>query len=197
MTTQKQLEDQEYHLIKSHILDPDNSPLPVAQQRQLDRVKVASDLLDKSPRLKHTAEVLRVKFPGLSIAQAYRDVTIARRLFTSNSVQEYDFWITWILNDISKTIESCRSSNPPDNATISKCHANLIKLLGERPADGIDPKLIEKNTFIIPIQVNNTVLNIDMKKWSKLDANVRQELTRAILETGEISDAEAEEIMNS
>lgn len=197
MTTQKQLEDQEYHLIKSHILDPDNSPLPVAQQRQLDRVKVASDLLDKSPRLKHTADILRHKFPGLSIAQAYRDVTIARRLFTSNTVQEYDFWISWILNDISKTIESCRSSNPPDNATIAKCHANLIKLLGEKPADNIDPKLIEKNTFIIPIQVNNTTLNIDMKKWSKLDANVRQELTRAILETGEISDAEAEEIMNS
>jgi hypothetical protein len=197
MTTQKKLEDQEYHLIKAHMLDPDNSPLPVAQQRQLDRVKVASDLLDKSPRLKHTAEILRHKFPGLSIAQAYRDVTIARRLFTSNTVQEYDFWISWVLNDITKTIESCRSCNPPDNATITKCHANLIKLLGEKPADNIDAKLIEKNTFVIPIMVNNVMVNIDLKKLTKLDPSVRQEITRAILETGEITDVEAEDIMNS
>ena len=193
----KQIEDQEYELIKSHILDPDNSPLSPSHQEQLNRIRTASNLLDKSPRLKYAATMLTSKYPGLSIAQAYRDVAIARRLFTSNLSHEYDFWLTWILNDIAKTIEKCRESNPPDNATIAKCHANLIKLLGERPADNIDPKLLEKNNFVVAIQINNSLFNIDLKNLSKLEPSVRQEITRAILDSGEITDVEASEIMAS
>jgi hypothetical protein len=193
----KELEDQDYELIKSHILDPDNSPLSPTKQEQLERVVAASKLLDKSPRLKYAADLLMAKFPDLKIAQAYRDVAIARRLFTSNSRMEYDFWVTWLLNDIAKTIENCRNSNPPDNATIAKCHANLLKALGEKPSDNIDPKLLQKNTFVIPIQINNTVMNIDMKKWAKLDPIIRQELTKALLGDAEITDVEAEDIMNS
>jgi len=193
----REIEDIEYHKIKQYILDPDNAELSPIQKNQLDRIKAASDILDNSPRLKHAADLLRFKFKDLSIAQAYRDVAIARRLFTSNNSHEYDFWHTWLLNDIASTIENCRKMNPPDNATIAKCHANLIKALGEKPGDNIDPKLLEKNTFIIPIQVNNTVLNLDMKEWMKLDPLLKQKLTNALYGTDEIDDVQTDEIMES
>lgn len=191
------LEDVEYEKIKEHILNPDSSPLDPQQQQQLNRVVAASKILDISPRVKYTVDILRAKFKGLSIAQAYRDVNFARRIFNSDHKFEWEFWHNWLLDDIAKTIERCRNMNPPDNATITKCHANLIKALGEKPTEGIDPALIEKNTFVIPIQINNTNVNIDMKKWLKLDPMLKDEFAKALYGNNEINDIQAEEIMNS
>lgn len=193
----REIEDIEYNKIKQFILDPDNAEISEIQRNQLKRIKTASEILDNSPRLKHAAELLLFKFNGLSIAQAYRDISIARRLFSSNNSHEYDFWHTWLLNDIARTIEACRNMNPPDNSTIAKCHANLIKALGEKPGDNIDPKLIEKNEFKFQLVVNNNTLNINMKDWIKLDPRLQQELTKALYGEGEVDEVQAAEIMES
>jgi len=193
----KQIEDIQFEEVKQFILDPENSSLTSSQKFQLDRIRRASKLLDDNPRLKHVVDKHHFNFPEISLRQAYTDVQIARRLFTTNNNHEYDFWHTWLLNDIVKTIELCRKKSPPDNATIAKCHANMIKALGEKPAKDIDARLIEKNQFIIPIQVNNNVLNIDMRDWMKLDPLIRQEFTKALYGTSEIDNDQAIEIMKS
>lgn len=193
------LEDVDYLRIKEHILNPESTSLIPQHQEQLERVQSATKILAENPIQKHAVQFLMAKHPGLSIAQAYRDVALAKRLFNLDQKFDYVFWHTWALNDVSLTIQECRM-HPNDEKFMKVrvlAQANLIKLLGEKPVDNIDPKLMEKNTFIIPIQVNNTVMNIDMRKWMKLDPAIKQEITKALYGSEEIDDVAAEEIMNS
>ena len=192
------LEDSKYELIKAHMIDPDSSPLPLEKQEILDRVISASKVLDKNPIQKHAVGIHQQKYPNISRAQAYEDLRIAVRLFNTLHTFDYDFWRTWLLNDIVKNIEKCRNSgSDKDRANITKEHANLIKLIGDKPEDLPDAKRNEKHQFYILIQNDNRQVKVNLNDLKDLPDSALRELNKAIYGGNEITDVEAEEIMNT
>ena len=196
--SRKAIEDTHFELIKAHILEPDNSPLTAEQQEILDRVISVAKILDKNPIQKQAVAIHQAKFPGLSRTQAYEDTRLAMRLFNTIHTFDYDFWQSWTINDIVRNIERCRNNATPQAyRVIAMEHANLIKVLGEKPTEMEDPKRTEKHSFYILVQNNNTSVKIDMNNLEKLPAGTLQELNRALFGGKEITDAEAEEIFKT
>lgn len=194
------LEDTKYELIKGHILDPDNSPLPEEQRELLDRVISASKVLDKNPIQKHAVLLHQQKYPNIKRWQAYEDLRIAVRLFNTLHTFDYDFWRTWLINDIVRNIEICRlpkNSTAKDRAVISAEHANLLKAIGVKPEELENPHRNEKHEFYILIQNNNQTIKVDFNSLKDLPTAALKELNRAIYGGSEITDIEAEEIMKS
>ena len=192
------LEETNYEQIKAHMLDPDSTPLSVEKQYMLERMISASKILDKNPIQRHAVRLHKQKYPDISQRQAYEDLRMAIRLFNTLHTFDYDLWKTWLLNDIVENITVCRAkNNDKDRKTIAQEHANLIKLIGEKPPELPDPERNEKHQFYILIQNNNQQLKVDLNNLKDLPISALQELSRAIYGGTEITEADAEVIMKS
>ncbi len=191
------LEDVDYEIIKTHILQPEESPLSPVHQEQFDRVMSAARILDKDP-IKTRAELkLRAKY-GISKKQAGRDVDLASRLY--NTIYKFDFdrWQSWTLNSIVRNIEQLRADGTPAaRNVISREHANLIKALGDKVEKPNDPRLNEKHEFYIFLQYNNQQIKFDLDKLKDLPPTTLEEITRLLLAPQEITEDIATEIMDT
>ena len=105
----KSLASQHYNLIKQHILDPENSQLPVTLQYQLDRIVSATKLLDKKPIKKQALALHRKKFPDISLAKAYEDLDDAGKMFNTFHKFDWDVWQNWLLQNIVETIQAAQN----------------------------------------------------------------------------------------
>lgn len=192
------IEDYSYEIIKAHVLDPANSPLPEDKRELLDRIISAGKILDNHPVQRQAAAILRAKYQNLSTTQSLTDVRMAIRLFNSTHTFNYDFWHTWLLNDIIQNIERCRRNKSEMAAkTIAMEHANLLKAIGPRPTDLPDPLRNEKHQFNIIIQTGNSEIKLNLKDLRNIPEATLQEMSRAIYGGSEITDIEAEEIMGT
>jgi hypothetical protein len=191
----KSVSDQNFEVIKSYCLNPaaELSPLPKEQREILDRWISAARTLDKYPVIKKAVAIHRIKYPKITQYIAYEDMSNARRLFNSLHTFDYDWWHTWLLNDITRQIEA--SSEAGDLRSWAEGHRNLIKAIGERPEVPLDPKLTQKHVFIIPIQVKNKIINVNYDNFVKIPAHVRRKLSEDL--ENEITDVEVEEMLNT
>lgn len=190
--------DTNYEHIKAHILKPDESPLSIEQQQILDRVLSVARVMDKNPILKHAVAVHMAKYPEISRSKAYEDAEIARKLFNTIHKFDYDFWQTWLINDIVANIQALRAENTAAaRRAIAMEHANLIKALGEKPEIPNDPALTEKHNFYLVFQQNNTQVKIDLENIRNLPQSALQEITKLIFSEKEITEDIAAEIMNT
>ena len=192
------LDETSYELIKSHILNPDSSPLPLPQQILLERIISAGKILDKNPIAKNAANLLRAKYPEITYKTATRDISMAMRLFNTIHSFDYDFWHTWLINDIVSNIARCNNDgSPAARKTIAIEHANLLKAIGEKPADLEDPKRLEKQSFYILIQNNTNTVKVDVDNLHKLPEATLREINRIVFTGKEITEADAEEIFKT
>jgi hypothetical protein len=194
----KALEDENYELIRGHILDPGHSPLSPEKQEMLDRVISASKVLDKNPVQKNAISIHHSKYGHISRSQAYQDIRFAMRLYNSLHTFEYGFWHAWLINDIVKNIQRYEQlKDPHAGKIIAMEHANLIKVLGPKPLEEEDPLRNEKHQFYILIQNDNRKVKIDINQLNELPLSGLKELNTAIWGGQEISDTMAQEIMKS
>ena len=194
----RSLEEQKYELIRAHVLQPEESPLNREQQQMLDRIVSLSRVLDKNPVQKQAVAVHQAKFPEISRQQAYQDLRFATRLFNTFYTFDFDFWQTWLINDIVKNITECRKKDThQDRKTIAQEHANLIRAIGEKPENLPDPLRNEKHQFYILVNVKNETLKVDLSNLHKLPAETLAELNRALFAGQEIAEDQATEIINS
>jgi hypothetical protein len=192
----KALEDVRYELIKAHVVDPSNSPLSQDDQDLCNRIMSIAKVLDKQPIQKNAVALHMAKYKHISRSQGYEDCRLAMRLFNTIYTFDYDFWQTWLINDIIRLIDRCRKSSDPKAWRVwAAAQANLRNALGEKPQKEIDPKLVQEHTFLIPIQINNKIYNFDLEKFLGLPDNMRKKVTDALV--SEITDVEAEEIMKT
>lgn len=192
------LDEVNYQLIKAHILTPDQSPLNPEQQEMFNRILSAARILDKNPVTKNAVALHQAKYPQIGRSRAYLDISVAKRLYNTIHSFDYDFWQTWMINDIIANIDRARTTNNPNShRVIAMEHSNLIKALGKKPEDPGDPRLTEKHEFYILIQQNNQEIKLDYSKLAKLPEATLQELTRVLFAGQEITDIEAENIMNT
>lgn len=194
--SRKSLEDYRFEQIKAHILDPENSPLPEEQKQIMDRVMSIAKVLDIHPVQKDAVLLHLEKYNNINRSQAYEDCRLAMRLFNTIYTFDYDFWHIWLLNDIAENIKKARDDGSHQAMkVIAMEHSNLIKALGEKPVQNLDPKLVERHNFYIPITINNQTVNVDLVKLLDLPASSRQNLVEALFT--EISEIEAADIMES
>jgi hypothetical protein len=164
----------------------------------MDRVISMAKVLDKNPTIKHAVAIHRTKFCNISETTAYRDARLARKIYNSYHEFDYDFWLSWIINDIVRNIEKCRNADSDkDRRVIAMEHANLLKAIGERPEEMPDPKRNEKHEFYILVNVNNQNIKIDMNNLRNLEEATLRELNRALAGGREIDEQGAVEIMNT
>ena len=192
------LEETSYELIKSHILHPSDSPLSPSQQQQLDRVLSAAKILDKNPIAKNAIAMLRSKFPDISYPTAVKDIQLSMKLFNTIQSFDYDFWHTWLINDIVANITKCNNDGSAASKKIIAIeHANLLKAIGEKPTDLEDPKRLEKQSFYILIQNNSNTVKVDVDNLHKLPEATLREINRIVFTGKEITETDAEEIFKT
>lgn len=187
------LEDHQWQTIKSAILDPGNIVLDPEQQTMLERWVNASRLMDRYPNKKNAIAIHRKKYPEISISTAYRDMDAAMRLFNSLQTFDFDWWHTWMLNNTVDLIRRCMTAN--DLKSWASAMAVLKKIIGEKPLEELDPKLVQKHTFIIMVGRQGNQVPVDISRTDHFSPQTRKELSDALFE--EVSESEALEIMNS
>ena len=192
------LEDTRYEDIKAYALNPETEELSEEKRELLDRVVSASKILDKNPIQKQAVALHQQKYPDISRRQAYEDLRFAVKMFNTLQTFDFDFWRTWLINDIVRNIESCRNGKSvKDRGVIAAEHANLLRVIGDKPEELPDPKRNEKHEFYILIQNDNRQVKVDLNKLKDLPTAALQELNKAIYGGNEITDIDAEEIMKS
>jgi hypothetical protein len=192
----KALEDQKYELIKAHVLDPANSPLPPDQQELFSRVMSMAGTLDRYPIVRQAVQIHLKKYKGIKRSQAYIDADLARRLFPTIYNNQYEFWQTWLINDIAESIRRCKTyHNVKAEKVLASLYNVMIKAIGEKPAKDIDPKLVEQHNFILTVNVNGLPTQLDLMKFLELPAPARKKFTDALIT--EINDEDAVKIMDS
>lgn len=192
------IEETNWEMIKAHAIDPDNSPLSTEKQEILNRVVSASKVLAKNPNQNHAVSIHRCKHPDLSYSQACADIRLATKLFNTMHTFDYDFWRSWLLDSIMENINWCRArGTEASKKIISMEHANLLRLVGNEPEEQPDPQRNEKHQFYILIQNDNREIKIDVEKLKDLPTATLREINRAIYGGNEITEADAEELMNT
>jgi hypothetical protein len=186
------LEDLDYELVKAHILSPEASPLNDQQQKMMSRIMSAARVLDKNPVIKNAVALHTAKYPEIGRSRAYLDVQLARKLFNTIHKFDYEFWQTWLINDIVANITAARiSSDPASRRVIAMEHANLIKAIGEKPEIQSDPRLNEKHEFYILINTSAGEYKVDYNKLRELPPATLQEFYKVLMTTHELTDDEA------
>lgn len=200
------LEELHYDKIKAHVLEPEHSPLNDEQKQMLDRVVSVAKVLDKNPVQKHAIALHLKKYPDIGRTRAHMDVKLAIRLFNTLHNFDFDFWQTWLVNDIVANINRVRSqmssaSNDKQLGALSRVvameHANLVRAIGEKPPALNDPRLTEKHEYYILVNNGKENVKIDLNKIQNLPQSTISELNRALFAGKEIEDVEAEAIMKT
>ena len=142
------LAEQHYEDIRSHILDPQNSPLPEKLRGQFNRVLQIARLLDDYPEDGHIISLMQAKY-RVSVTQLRKDIALAKELFKTNHTFDWDFWQAWQIKDQLELIRKARLDGDLKNWNNAK--KVLAVLIGQKPEAVDDPRRMEKNLSLIHI----------------------------------------------
>jgi hypothetical protein len=155
-------------------------------------------VLDKNPIMRNAVAIHQVKYPEISKSTAYSDVRMAVRLFNTIHSFDFDFYQTWLINDIVVNIQKCRATgSEKDRRIIAMEHANLLKAIGEKPENLPDPLRNEKHQFYVLIQNNIQQIKVELNNLKDLPTAALQELNRLIYGGNEITEGDADQLMKT
>lgn len=186
------LEDCDFLAIRDYCLDPDATTLNGQQQARMDRIRAAAKYMHKYPFKKQVVNLLRSSF-NISESQAKKDLQDSMTIFNLENKFEFNWWHNWALENIAELIQSCR--NAGDRSNWAKAQKNLIAALGEPPKTNIDPRMMEKHNMYFTINVNNQLVNIELKDLSRYPKEFVDIIKPAIFQ--DITEAQAGEMMNT
>lgn len=187
------LSDLKSDAILAYILKPDENPLPVKLEAEYQRVVCAARMLDEYPEDTQVLKLMKSKY-NVSVTQLRKDIAHAKELFKTEHTFDYDFVFTWMIKDQLELIRECKKKGDFKNWVAAK--KVLRDIVGERPAQDIDPRLMMTNTFYV--QINNgsgQSVSIPLDKIKGLSSDDIQLIQQSMLQP--VDDAQAEEIFNS
>jgi hypothetical protein len=153
-------------------------------------------ILDTQPIDRNAVAIHLKKYKSIKRTQAYEDCRMAKKLFNTIHTNDYDFWQTWLINDIVNSIQRCkRYNNVKAERVIAGLYSNLIKALGEKPIQKLDPKLVEQHNFFLTVNLHGIPTNIDLMKFLALPEVHRKKIADAII--SEVDETEAADLMNT
>ena len=184
--------EQHYTAIQAHILDPDNSPLPEKLRPMMNRVLTAAKLLDSYPVEGHIIRLMQAKY-SVTATTVRKDIQLAKTLFKTNHTFDWDFWRAWQIKDQLELIREAKLKG--DLREWNNAKKLLHELIGAKPEAIEDPRRMEKNVFFIQIiNADGKRIQVPLDKFRFSGEDVA-----TLIDTFNepISDAQAEEIMNS
>lgn len=190
--TKKELAQQNHTTILAHILDPENSPLPLELQEQFNRIKSAALMLDNFHPMSCVQRMM-AKY-NISRTTARRDIDMAQSLFKSNHTFDFDFWQQWQIKDLVDSIRKCKIRGDEKNRIAA--HKALKLIIGEKVATDEDPRRMEKNVFYIQLNNNGTILNMDLNAIKGLSKDEVKTVVEA-LSAPDKTDEEVMDILNT
>ena len=184
--------DKNFELVKEYINTGNSSVLNPETQRILDNCIDAYGMLRQYP-LRNIAIKRFMALKKLTYKCAAKYIDFARQTWGSYMDVSKDFLQSYFLNQLLTEI-----SNPnTDPAIRAKDLATLQKHLASMPEEKIDPKLMEQNTIVIQFNIGEgKSIQFAQDILNALPANVRETIT-AQISNAEISEAEAQEILES
>ena len=190
--TKKELAQQNHTAILAHILDPENSPLPMELQEQFNRIKSAALMLDNFHPMSCVQRMM-AKY-NISRTTARRDIDMAQSLFKSNHTFDFDFWQQWQIKDLVDSIRKCKIRGDEKNRIAA--HKALKLIIGEKVATDEDPRRMEKNVFYIQLNNNGTILNMDLNAIKGLSKDEVKTVVEALSKKKK-TDEEVVDILNT
>lgn len=187
------LDEERFETLRAHILDPQQFPLSTREEeQQLRRVQQAAMLMQDYPNEAHVITLL-LHSHRITRTQARRDIALAKELFKTDFNFDWDFWRAWQIKDQLELIREAKQRG--DLKEWNNAKKLLNELIGAKPEATEDPRRMEKNEFKLEItrpDGTNVAISLETLRQVGLD------LTTLFDTLNEpISDAQAEEIMNS
>ncbi len=135
-------------LIKHH-RDPDKYALTPEEDKHWQRINTADDLLRQLYPVKTVARLLMAKYinEGASIATAYRDIALAKKIFAFRNPDEKAYMERLMVEKLLKMLQ--RAMLNDDSRGVASISKEIREWMG-KDAD-IDPKLLRGNTYVFNI----------------------------------------------
>jgi hypothetical protein len=189
----KALDEERFETIRNHLLDPQQFPLQTREEeKQLRRVQQAAMLMQEYPNEVHVIRLM-MQSHNVSRTQIRRDIALAKEIFKTDFDFDWDYWRAWQIKDQLELIREARMRG--DLREWNNAKKLLKEIIGEKPEAVEDPRRMEKNEFKVMItRPDGTMVAIAMDSLRKVGLDLS-----CLMETLDepISDAQAEEIMNS
>ena len=187
------IDEERFETIRNHLLDPQQFPLQTREEeQQLRRVQQAAMLMQDYPNEAHVI-TLMLQSHRVSRTQIRRDIALAKELFKTDFEFDWDFWRAWQIKDQLELIREAKLKG--DLREWNNAKKLLNELIGSKPEGGEDPRRMERNVFnvqIINADGRSIRIPLDKLRFSGEDmATLLESMNPAI------SEAEAEEVMNS
>ena len=187
------IDEERFETIRNHLLDPQQFPLQTREEeQQLRRVQQAAMLMQDYPNEAHVI-TLMLQSHRVSRTQIRRDIALAKELFKTDFEFDWDFWRAWQIKDQLELIREAKLKG--DLREWNNAKKLLNELIGSKPEGGEDPRRMERNVFnvqIINADGRSRRIPLDKLRFSGEDmATLLESMNPAI------SEAEAEEVMNS
>lgn len=184
--------DKNFELVKEYINTGNSSVLNPETQRILDNCVIAYGLLKQYP-LRNIAIKRFMALTKLTYKCAAKYIDFARHTWGDYLDISKEFLKTYLNHQLMTAI----SDPNTDPATHAKLLEILRKHVDEMPDEQIDPKLMEQNTIVIQFNIGNgKSIQFTQDILNALPANVRETIT-AQISNAEISETEAQEILES
>lgn len=189
----KGLDEERFETIRNHLLDPQQFPLQTRdEERQLRRVQQAAMLMEDYPNETHVITLL-MQSHRVSRTQARRDIALAKEIFKTDFDFDWEYWKAWQIKDQLELIREAKMRG--DLREWNNAKKLLKEIIGEKPEAVEDPRRMEKNVFYIQIiNADGQSVRIPLDRL-RLSGEDMSTLLESLNEP--ISDAQAEEIMNS
>ena len=184
------LTDTDFETLRECLLTGSSNALSEEKQKMLQICRDCYGLISKYPNRIHLIHAVE-SLHGISYRQAARYVDFVRKTWGNLLDYNLDFIRTFFLNQL--LTEIAKPNTPP--AARAKNLATLQKYIAATPQADIDPSLMESNTVVINFVLGDKNFQVPQKDFRKLPKDMQERLLASV--HYEISDTEAEEILNS
>lgn len=182
--------DANFEVVREYINTGNSRALDEEHKRMLDICVFCYGLLRDFPQRNVCIRKLMAA-KNMPFTTAARYVDFTRQTWGNYVDYRREFLEVFFLEKLMAEIASPDASE----AVRAKNLATLQKYLDNRPADNIDPKLMEKNTVNIQVNLGTKSFVLNQAMLAALPVAVRQQILAAIDDT--VDDAGAEALLES
>lgn len=182
--------DLNFDVVKEYLNNGASKTLSAEHQRMVDICLDVYQMLKKYPQRNICINRLRVQ-QGLTYPTAAKYVDFARATWGNYVDLKREFLETFFLEKLLQEISDPDASE----AAKAKNLATLQKHLEAMPEQQVDPKLMEKNTVYIQVNIGGRSVPLSEEDLEQIPMAVRQKLLASL--SGNIDDQEAVGLLES
>ena len=183
--------DADFIIVKEYLTTGESAALSETRQHMLSVCRDCWGLMARYPQRSALIHQLQAMHEGMEYKTAAKFVDFTRATWGRYLDVTQDFLRTYFIDRLLKEL-----SNPKADAkTTAKNLATLQKAIASMPQSEIDPSLMEQNTIVIELKLGENSFRLPQQEVRRLPKAMQEAILSGI--HGEITDVEAEEILES